>query len=98
MKKKNKFYHHKTYIFGGDVDIEKVLLSNKISFCEKIYKYFIVYLYNGNKVKPLNIMLPKTNAEVKSYDGRIKLIYFLIEDDDLLENIILFGIKPDIEK
>ena len=98
MKKKNKFYHHKTYIFGGDVDIEKVLLSNKISFCEKIYKYFIVYLYNGNKVKPLNIMLPKTSAKIKSYDGRIKLIYFLIEDDDLLKNIILISINPDIEK
>ena len=98
LKKKNKFYHHKTYIFGGDVDIEKVLLSNKISFCEKIYKYFIVYLYNGNKVKPLNIMLPKTSAKIKSYDGRIKLIYFLIEDDDLLKNIILISINPDIEK
>ena len=98
MKKENKFYHHKTYIFGGDVDIEKVLLSNKISFCEKIYKYFIVYLYNGNKVKPLNIMLPKTSAKIKSYDGRIKLIYFLIEDDDLLKNIILISINPDIEK
>ena len=82
----------------GDVDIEKVLLSNKISFCEKIYKYFIVYLYNGNKVKPLNIMLPKTSAKIKSYDGRIKLIYFLIEDDDLLKNIILISINPDIEK
>ena len=32
---KNKFYHHKTPIVGGDVDIEKVLISNKISFGEK---------------------------------------------------------------
>ena len=28
--KKSKFYHHKTTIFWGDVDIEKVLVSNKI--------------------------------------------------------------------
>ena len=35
-----------------DVDIEKVLVSKKISFGEKNYKYFIGYLYNGNKVKP----------------------------------------------
>ena len=61
---------------GGDVDIEKVLLSNKISFGEKIYKYFIVYLYNGNKVKPLNIMLPKTSTYVKRYDGQTKLMYY----------------------
>ena len=42
-------------------------------------KYFIGYLYNGNIVKPLN-MLPKKSAYVKSYDGCI----FLIENDKLL--------------
>ena len=30
-------------------------------------------------------MLPKTSAYVKSYDGRTKRMYFLIDDDDLLE-------------
>ena len=82
---KNKFYHHKTPIFLGDVDIEKVLISNKIFFGEKNYKYFIGYLYNGNKVKPLNIMLSKTSAYVKSYDGQTKWMYFLIKDHVLLE-------------
>ena len=63
-----KFYHHKTPIFLGDVDIEKVLVSNNISFGEKNYKYF------NNQVKPLNIMFPKTSAYVKCYDGQTKLI------------------------
>ena len=71
----NTFYPRKTPIFflggGGDVDIEKVLVSNKISFSEKNYKFFIGYLYDGNKVKPLNIILPKTSGYVKSYDGQI---------------------------
>ena len=67
--KKSKFYHHKTSIFLGDVDTEKVLLPNKISFSEKNYKYFIGYLHNSNKVKPLNIMLPKTSTYVKRHDG-----------------------------
>ena len=49
--------------------MEKVLVSNKISFIENIYKYFIGYLYNDHKVKPLHTMLPKTSAYVKSYDG-----------------------------
>ena len=35
-----------------------VLVSNKIFFGEKNYKYFIDYLYNEHKVKPLHIMLP----------------------------------------
>ena len=56
----------------GDVDIEKVLVFNKIFFGEKDYNYFIGYLYNGSKVKPLNIMLPKTSADVKSYNGQTK--------------------------
>ena len=31
-------------------------------------------------------MLPKTNANVKNYDGQTKYMYFfLIEDDDLSE-------------
>ena len=66
---KNKFYRHKTPILLRDVDIEKVLVSNKISCGEKNYKYFIGYLYSDHKVKPLNMMLSKTNAYVKSYDG-----------------------------
>ena len=44
IKKKNRFYHHKTPMFLKDVDIEKVLLSNKMSFGEKNYKYFNGYL------------------------------------------------------
>ena len=38
---KNKSYHHKSPILLKDVDIKKVLVSKKISFGEKKYKYFI---------------------------------------------------------
>ena len=69
----------------GDVDIEKVLVSNKISLGKKNYKYFIGYLYNDDKVKPLHIMLPKTSAYVNSFDGQTKWMYSLIKDNDLLE-------------
>ena len=47
-----------------DVNIERVLVSNKMSFGEKNYDYFIGYLYNGNKVNPLSIILPKTSDDV----------------------------------
>ena len=45
-------------------------------------------------------MLPKTRAYVKSYDGQTKWMYFLIEDDDLLEryNTIWDEVSADIEK
>ena len=45
-------------------------------------------------------MLTKTSVWVKSYDRQIKLIYFLIEDDDLLEkyNTIWDNVRADIKK
>ena len=57
-------------LFLRNVDTQNVLLS----------KYFIGYLRNDNKVKPLHIMLPKTSASVKSYGGQTRWMDFLIED------------------
>ena len=57
-------------------------------------------MYDNHKVKPLDITLPKTTAHVKSYDGKAKWMYFLIEDDDLLEkyNTIWDKVSADIKK
>ena len=45
-------------------------------------------------------MLPKTSAYVKGYGGQTKWMYFLIEDDDLLEkyNTIWDKVSADIKK
>ena len=76
---RNKVYHHKTPIFWGNVDIEKVFVSNTISFSEKNYKYFIGYLHNDNKVKPLHIMLPKAFWLCKklSWTNKMDLSFWL---------------------
>ena len=97
---KNKFHCYKSLIFLEYVDTEKVLVSHKISSDEKKYKYFIGYLYNDHQVKLLHIMLPKTYAYIKGYDGQTNQMYFLIEDDDLLEkyNTISVNFSPDIKK
>ena len=57
-------------------------------------------MYGDNKVWPLHIMLHKTSAYVKRYDGQTKWMYFLIEDDDLLEkhNTIWDKVGADIRK
>ena len=39
---KDKFYHHKTSNFLGDVDVEEVLVSNKISFGKKSISILLV--------------------------------------------------------
>ena len=97
---KSKFYCHQTPILLGDVDIEKVLVSNKIFFDEKNYEYFIGYLHDDNKIKPLHIMLPKTTAYVRNYGGQTKWMSFLIEDDNSLEtyNTIRDKVSADTKK
>ena len=57
-------------------------------------------MYNDHEVKPSHIMLPKTSAYVKSYDGQTKWVYFLIEDDGLLEkyDTIWDKFSADIKK
>ena len=65
--------------------MEKVLVPNKISFGEKNQKCFIGYLYDNDKIKSLHIILPKTTAYVKRYDGQTKWMYFFLEEDDLLQ-------------
>ena len=51
--------------FLKDVNIEKVLVSNKIYIGGINYKYFICYLSNDH-------ILPKTSTYIKSYDGQTK--------------------------
>ena len=44
-------------------------------------------------------MLPKSSSYVKSYDGQTKWMYFLIEDDDLLEKYIIWNkVSADTKK
>ena len=74
-----------TPIYLKNVDIKKVLVSNKISFGEKNYKYFIGQFYDNHKVTPSHIMLPKISTYEKRSNGQNKRIYFLIDDDVLLE-------------
>ena len=82
---KNKFYRNKTLIFLKGLNIEKYQCLARFPLVKKNYKYCIGQLYNDHKVQPLHIMLSKTSAFVKGYDGQTKWMYFLIEDDDVLE-------------
>ena len=54
--------------FLNDVDIDDILVSNRISSGEKKHKYFLGYI-DTYKMKPFSIILPKTSAYIKSYDS-----------------------------
>ena len=97
-KHKCHCYNFHSY-FLKDVGINNLLVSSKISSSEK-KKNVIGYLYDDYKVKPLHIILLKTSAPGKLYDGQTKWMYFLVKDDDLLEkyNTIWDKVSADIKK
>ena len=51
---KYNFHQHKSPIAIGDVNINKIIVSNKGPFCKNGFKYFIDYK-DDRKVKPLCI-------------------------------------------
>ena len=85
---KRKFHHQKNPILIDDVDINKMVASNKVSFGTKSFKYFIGYKDN-EKVKPLYIMLFKMNGYTKSFN-ETKWKFFLSKNNDLLEKYKIF--------
>ena len=55
---KQKFHQHKRPISMKKIDINKKVVSNKVSFGKKRFKYFIGYKDTKNS-RPLCIFLPK---------------------------------------
>ena len=70
---KHTSYRFKSPIFSEDVDIDNILVSNKIC-----------YLHEDSKIKLLHIMPLKTSKYVKCYNGQTKWLYFSVEDDNLI--------------
>ena len=67
----------------GNIDINKIVVSNKFSFDKNDFKYFIGYK-DSKKVRPLRILLPIMSAYRRNFDDT-KYMSFLIKDDKLLE-------------
>ena len=59
--KKHKFHQHKSLILINNVDINKIVISNKVSFSKNVFKYFIGYKDSKN-IRPLYIFHLKMSA------------------------------------
>ena len=64
---KQKFHQHKRPISIKNLDINKIRVSNKISFGKKGLKYFIG-CKDAKKIKLLCILLPKMSAYRTNFD------------------------------
>ena len=72
---KQKFHQHKRTISINNIDINKIAVSNKVSFGKNDFKYFIGYKY-AKKMRPSCIFLPKMSAYRRDFD-KTKYISFL---------------------
>ena len=81
--KKQDFHQHKAPISIKNIDINKIVVCNKVSFGKKSFKYFIGYK-DRKKNKPLCTFLQKMSAYRKDFD-ETKYMSFLIKDYKLLE-------------
>ena len=81
LKSKSKNSTNIKYLFQRqNIDIDKVIVSNKVSFGENGFKYFIGYK-DDNKIRPLCIYLPKMSAYRKNFN-ETKYMSFLIKYDE----------------
>ena len=58
---KQKFYRHIRPISRSNIDVNKIVVSNKVSFGKKGFKYFIGYK-DAKKITPVSIFLSKMSA------------------------------------
>ena len=78
---KQKIHHHRRPVSMKNIDITKIVVSNKVSLGKKGFKYFIGYK-GAKKIRTLCIFLPKMSACRKDFDEN-KYLSFLIKDDEL---------------
>ena len=74
IKKKKKIHQHRGPISIKNIDINKIVVSNKVSFGKKGFKYFIGYK-DAKKIRHLCVVLPKMSAYRKDFDETKIYIY-----------------------
>ena len=88
-------YQHKRPISIKNIDITKIVESNKVSFSQKGFEYFTGY----KDAKKIKSFLSKMSAYRRNFD-ETKCISFLIKDDELLKkyNEICEKVKNSIKE
>ena len=65
IEKKKISQHERTISIKKNIDINKIVVSNKVSFVKKSFKSLIGYKYA--KIRPLCIFLPKMGTYRKDF-------------------------------
>ena len=80
---KKEFYHAKKAIPLNLVDINNIVVSNKVKNNNETSKYFIGYLNDIDDVSPLCIILSQMDGYIKYFENGGKNMSLKIEDDEV---------------
>ena len=61
-----KFHQYKSPISINDIDINEIVVSNKLPFGQQGFKYFISYKYN-KRIIPLCLMFPEISIYKRNF-------------------------------
>ena len=80
---KQNFHQHKSTILINNLDINRILVYDKIFFIKNSFKCFIGYK-DAKKLDLYAFLFQKISTCKRDFD-EIKYMSFLIKDDELLE-------------
>ena len=81
---KKDFYEDKKAVNLSEVDVNKIVVSNKIKGNNETSKFFIGYMDGVcDIVTPLCIILPQMSSLIKYFENRGKNMSFKIDDDSV---------------
>ena len=81
---KKEFLKSKQPIDLDKVNVDQIVISDKLKHSDDGFKYFIGYK-EGEIVKPLCIILPLMSGYIKCFENGGKSMSFFVKDDDVLD-------------
>ena len=81
---KKEFHKSKQPIDLKSVNVDQIVISDKVSHSDNGFKYFIGY-QEGEIVKPLYIILPQMSGYIKYFENGGKSMSFMVKDDNMLD-------------
>ena len=81
---KKEFHKSKQPIDLNLVNVDQIVISDKIKHSDDGFKYFIGYK-EGEIAKPLYIILPQMSGHMKYIQNGDKNMSFKVKDDDVLD-------------
>ena len=81
---KKEFHKSKQPIDLNLVNVDQIVISDKMKHSDDGFNYFIGYK-EGEIAKPLCIILPQISGHMKDFENGDKNMSFKVKDDDVLD-------------